>query len=119
MSQADRPYAVLPGHAARRATRWYPDEALERIANTLGGYETMVCGLPWEMLSQEDAAEWLPTLKAGLRGIHRYVAMIEAIAEGRELVSCAACSARFYPSRSDARYCSGRCRMRAHRAESK
>jgi hypothetical protein len=38
--------------------------------------------LPWEMLDQEVAAQWLPTLKAGLRGAHRFVAMIEAIAEG-------------------------------------
>jgi hypothetical protein len=73
--------------------------------------------MPWELLDPADAREWLTELRQGLRDRARFVKMIEAIADGRPPAVCPVCQSRFYPSRSDARYCGGTCRTRAHRAK--
>lgn len=106
----ERRYAIIPG----RRGRWYPDTELEHAAATLTAF-TETEGLPWEMISPDDATAALPELKAGLAAVHRFVATIEAIADGRKPVKCSLCGSEFYATRKDARYCSGRCRSRANR----
>ena len=44
--------------------------------------------------------------------------VLEGIAAEYPGQLCEPCGKRFYPSRSDAKYCSGTCRLRAHRAKS-
>lgn len=106
---------LLSGGVGSKRRRWYPHEALFTVATEAVAADPDDGGLPWHLLDPVDAARWLPTLRAHLRNLTRFVAMVEAIADGRPEAKCPVCSSRFYPSRSDARYCSGRCRMRAHR----
>jgi hypothetical protein len=109
-----KPYAMLPPSQDSRSHRWYPHEALEAVAHSLSPISS-TSDLPWDTLRQEDAAAHVPQLKEALAGAHRFVAMIEAIADGRRPAECTVCRSHFYPSRADARYCSGRCRTRSHR----
>ncbi len=68
-----------------------------------------------EMFDPEECRSLLPDLKAGLQGLTRFVAMIEKRAEEAPGSVCTECGSRFYPLRSDARFCGGTCRQRAHR----
>lgn len=67
-------------------------------------------------VAPEVAAKTLPELRAGLKRMQAFVREVEAIADPSAGADCAQCATRFYPSRSDARYCSTACRVRAHRA---
>jgi hypothetical protein len=115
MTHPDKPSSMLhiPG---QRDRRWYPHEALMKATMALAEMgSSSVRDLEWHLLSPEDAAAQLPELRRGLAAAHRFVAMIEAIADERGPVMCADCSSQFYPSRSDAVYCSASCRQRAYR----
>jgi hypothetical protein len=99
-----------------RGQRWYPHKALDNVAESLNALgDNTTAELPWHTLAQEDAAARVPQLRHGLAAVHRFVAMVEAIAEGRGPVTCADCSSQFYPARSGAQYCSAACRQRAYR----
>jgi hypothetical protein len=74
-------------------------------------------GLPWEILDRADAAEHLPMLRESLEDLTRFTNMIAGIAAGEDPRVCPECESRFYPSRSDARFCGGTCRRRAHRRQ--
>lgn len=106
---------AVGGGSQRR--RWYPHEALSTIATHGIAADPDESRLPWHLLDPADAARFLPALRTHLRNLTRFVAMVEAIADGRSGMKCPVCWSRFYPSRSDARHCSGRCRMRAHRGD--
>ena len=108
----DRPYVLMPNPMGRQ-TRWYPDEYLEAVATTVPA--SPPAHLDPEMLDRAQCAAFLPALREGLDNLGRLVALVEARANGQEAARCAECGSRFYPSRSDAKYCEGACRMRAHR----
>jgi hypothetical protein len=109
----EKPWAhINPGNG--RAHRWYPHEAVEHLVGTLDGVSSSR-DLPWHLMRPDDAAAQLPHLKAGLTDLHRFVAMIERIADGEKPTTCEVCQSHFYPSRRDAKFCSGRCRARSHR----
>lgn len=112
----EKPFVMLGNHSSKRK-RWYPHEALARIIGSMYSGESDSLNLPWELLDPKDAAEWLPELRDRQRSLKAFAAMVEAIAAGQQPAACPVCQSRFYPSRSDARYCSGRCRMRAHRGK--
>jgi hypothetical protein len=112
MATDDHSYTYLTSGGGRNK-RWYPHRAIETITQQLSPLRDS--NLPWDWLNSADAAEQLPHLKAALTDLHRLVAMVERIAEGERPSTCVVCSSHFYPSRTDAKYCSGRCRTRRHR----
>ena len=109
----DRPYVLMPATPGGRRHRWYPDDWLKFVSTRMPG--AVPAHLDPEMLDPGQCADLLPTLREGLEDLARIVTMVEARAGGQNAAFCAVCRSRFYPSRSDASYCSGRCRMRAHR----
>ena len=101
-----------------RAKRIYLHDALANIVLQTGDINPGDL-IPWGKLDSADAEELLPELRRNLSEFAGFVKTIEAIAEGRPLARCAECESHFYPSRSDATYCSGRCRTRAYRKRSR
>lgn len=108
----ERPYVLMPNPMGRR-TRWYPDKYLEAVATNAPAPPPE--HLDPGMLDPAQCAAFLPALREGLDNLARLVTMVEARANGQEAALCAECGSRFYPSRSDGRYCGGACRMRVHR----
>lgn len=82
----------------------------------------MVCGT--EFLANDRRHPWGGGLVAGLCGDECRKARNALKQRGRradaaarrQSVACAGCGQAFKPSRSDARFCSTRCRVAAHRA---
>jgi len=93
----------------------------ERIVRTtVDDVEAAVSGwdrFPAEMeqASTELYQEVLERLRTSLADLKQLVAFVEHHAGVAPAALCAVCQSRFYPSRSDARYCSAKCRMQAHR----
>ncbi len=94
--------------------RWDPRKYLDELAITI---YTMGVAPPLdsELFDPEHCRSVLPQLKAGLRGLKQHVTMVERRAQEDAPSVCAECRSRFYPSRSDAKFCGARCRQRAHR----
>lgn len=112
-----KPSILLRSGGLGRAKRLYLHEALAKVVDaTTDPYSEI--GLPWHKLDPVDAKELLPELRRNLSNFAGLVKTIEAIAEGKSAARCTECQARFYPLRSDASYCSGRCRTRACRKRS-
>ena len=93
--------------------RWYPHEALGALVNSIPFKEN--ADFRWDVLDPEDASELLPELRERLRYLAQFLKMIESIADDGAPTICHECSSRFYPSRSDAKYCADKCRTRAYR----
>lgn len=74
--------------------------------------------IDYSVLDPETCKAWAGTLRDIIASLTRMALALEARADGSAASTCHLCGSRFYPSRSDARYCSGRCRMRAHRNSS-
>ena len=60
--------------------------------------------------------EWIRNLRAGEAGLRAMRLRVEALRDGEALPECQHCGESF-AGRSDARYCSTRCRVAAHRAK--
>ena len=110
-----KPSVLTPSGPGMRARRWYPHEALESVIGGLPGES--IFDMEWAILDPSDAAAYLPLYRDAVATLTRFANMLEAIAGGAEPAVCIECSSRFYPSRSDARFCGSTCRMRAHRRE--
>ena len=110
---------LLPSRGpGERSKRVYLHEALAHIVRATNDIH-MGGVLAWDELDSADAQEMLPDLRHNLSEFAGLVKAIEAIAESKPLARCAECESHFYPSRSDAIYCSGRCRTRAYRRRSR
>jgi hypothetical protein len=109
----EKPYLMIENPGGRR-TRWYPHEYLEWTANHLHG--SLPAHLDPAMLDPAQCRAVLPRLHEALDALARLVVMVEQRSDGLPAAICAQCKQRFYPLRSDARYCGEVCRIRAHRA---
>jgi hypothetical protein len=97
--------------------RWYPNqflESMELLSAQVGG-TAVPDHLDPEMLDPAQCRAALPGLRAGLDNLTRFVTLVERRAKEELPTVCAQCGSRFYPLRSDARYCGGTCRQRAYR----
>lgn len=99
-----------PGNAAKRYS------GIERALQGLIEREPPV-SFEWEDLDPELARGHLEEVRRIAAGYREVAARIEAVAEGRTPSICAHCTERFLPLRSDARFCTSRCRVTAHRAK--
>ena len=109
----EKPFLMVENPGGRRS-RWYPHQYLEWVTNNAPSPPP--AHLDPAMLDPAQCAAVLPRLHEGLDALTRLVAMVEQRSEGLPAARCEECESRFYPLRSDARYCGTLCRLRAHRA---
>jgi hypothetical protein len=65
----------------------------------------------WEDATDENVSEWVADLRKGEADLRSFRLQVEAL---RSVRKCGACGEPL-AGRSDRRYCSSRCRVRAHR----
>ena len=109
----DPPYQHVPGRYHHGPETIDYDELAEWAMSRRG--QVIVCeGPDGDWLPFEHHRTWpgVPSLGSQARPI------IEHVLTRRTHARCAQCSTTFPATRTDARYCSGRCRVAAHRARS-
>jgi hypothetical protein len=94
-------------------SKWYPHEALELLSFMR---PPDVADMEWYLLDASDAGRWRDSIREIAERWAQFARLVAFIAEGRSAPICSWCGLPFYPSRSDARYCSDTCRQRGHRA---
>jgi hypothetical protein len=92
-----------------------PNRVIEQTILHSGLSETVAEQVDFDALDPGQCEAWLPRLREDIRSLTWLALALEARASGTPASTCGECGSRFYPSRSDARYCSGKCRMRSHR----
>jgi len=98
-------------HRGRR--RIDPDRVIGENVASLEGMATVLALVEVDSIPDQAREEWADRLAAALAPLRHFVRELRTT---RAVALCARCGGQFVPLRSDAQFCSDRCRVASHRA---